>query len=71
MLGQTVQGGFLPRLGECDEFPAPVLLGALQLVHLVSAVGTLEGEHFTEDSALRLGSPPGTRNDGQQRRGNK
>ena len=45
--GQTVQGCLLPRLGECDEFPGSVPLRALQFVHLVSAVRTLEGEHFT------------------------
>ena len=45
--GQTVQGCLLPCLGECDEFPGSVPLRALQFVHLVSAVGTLEGEHLT------------------------
>ena len=32
-------------LGERDELPAPVLLGALQLVHLVPAVAALKWEH--------------------------
>ena len=38
----------LTCLSECDEFSAAVLfLFALEFVHLVSAVGTLEGEHLT------------------------
>ena len=34
-------------LGERDELPAPVLLGAFQLVHLVPTVAALKREHNT------------------------